>query len=46
MVDRFLVGFRVPEGGKLFTFWGKEVYLSGETCVVMRVKKCTFAVIK
>lgn len=42
VVDMFLEWFCVPEGCSLFTFWGKEVYIKGVTCVGIGGKRCTF----
>lgn len=42
VVKAFSMVFCVPEGGRLFTYTGKEVYIRGLTCVGLRAKMCTF----
>ncbi len=46
VVDTFFCVFRVRKRVKLYTYQGKEVYFSGETCVDIGLKKCTFQVRK
>ena len=41
---RFSGPFCVQKGCNLCSFWVKDVYKRGVTCVVIRLKKCTFEV--
>ena len=45
VVEGFLKCLCVPGRCILYTFRGKEVYISGATCVVIRLKMCTLKVI-